>query len=53
VVADRLAQPEGEWQRFRRSGMRRYLYPRPINQQEANGHASSNGHGVGGHVQEA
>lgn len=38
VIADRLAQPEGEWQRFRRSGMRRYLYPRPINQREANGH---------------
>lgn len=37
VIADRLAQPEGEWQRFRRSGLRRYFYRRPINQ--VNGHA--------------
>ena len=30
VIADRLAQPEGQWQKFRRSGMRRWMYPRPI-----------------------
>lgn len=27
AVADRLAQPEGSWQPFRRSGMRRLFYP--------------------------
>lgn len=32
VIADRLAQPEGEWRRFRRSGLRRWMYPRPTNQ---------------------
>lgn len=30
VVADRLAQPAGRWQRFARSGWRRYLFPGPI-----------------------
>ncbi len=39
VIADRLAQPEGAWQRFRRDGLRRYLYPRPINQQVAEARA--------------
>lgn len=33
VIADRLAQPEGQWRRFRRGGLRRFLYRRPINQQ--------------------
>jgi pimeloyl-ACP methyl ester carboxylesterase len=37
VIADRLAQPEGQWQRFRRSGLRRFFYPRPINQIEGLG----------------
>jgi pimeloyl-ACP methyl ester carboxylesterase len=32
VIADRLAQPEGQWQRFRRSGLRRHFFPRPANQ---------------------
>lgn len=29
LIADRLAQPEGEWTKFRRTGIRRFLYPRP------------------------
>ena len=30
VIADRLAQPEGHWRRFKRSkGMRSWVYPRP------------------------
>lgn len=29
AVADRLAQPEGEWTRFERSGFKRALYPTP------------------------
>ncbi len=29
VIADRLAQPEGEWQPFRRRGCRALLYPEP------------------------
>lgn len=29
AVADRLAQPEGQWRPFERSGMLRYLYPDP------------------------
>ncbi|MEM1202772.1 MAG: alpha/beta fold hydrolase [Acidobacteriota bacterium] len=35
VIADRLAQPEDGWQRFRRSGFRRYLFPRPVVQRAA------------------
>jgi hypothetical protein len=27
AIADRLAQPEGDWKPFRRSGLRRLLYP--------------------------
>ncbi len=29
AILDRLAQPEGEWQPFERSGVKRVLYPRP------------------------
>jgi pimeloyl-ACP methyl ester carboxylesterase len=29
AIADRLAQPEGRWQHFRRSGKRRFFYGRP------------------------
>jgi hypothetical protein len=29
ALADRLAQPEGAWQPFDRSGARRRLYPDP------------------------
>ena len=29
VIADRLAQPEGAWQPFRRSGLRRHFFRRP------------------------
>ncbi|HUG21653.1 esterase/lipase family protein [Piscinibacter sp.] len=29
VVADRLAQPEGRWQRFDRRGLWRFVYPEP------------------------
>jgi len=29
AIADRLAQPEGRWRPFRRSGWRRHFYPRP------------------------
>ena len=29
AVADRLAQPEGEWTPFDRSGLRGFIYPRP------------------------
>lgn len=29
AILDRLAQPEGEWQRFERSGLKRVLYRRP------------------------
>jgi pimeloyl-ACP methyl ester carboxylesterase len=29
AIADRLAQPEGQWAPFARSGLRRMLYPRP------------------------
>jgi pimeloyl-ACP methyl ester carboxylesterase len=29
VIADRLAQPEGRWLRFDRSGLRRLVYPNP------------------------
>lgn len=32
VIADRLSQPEGQWSRFRRCGLRRYFFPRPVNQ---------------------
>ena len=27
AVADRLAQPEGEWQPFRADGWKRWMYP--------------------------
>ncbi len=30
ALADRLAQPEGAWRPFDRSGVRRYLYPDPL-----------------------
>ncbi|MDA8016960.1 MAG: alpha/beta hydrolase [Thermoanaerobaculia bacterium] len=30
AIADRLAQPEGSWRRFERSGTRRFLYPEPV-----------------------
>lgn len=30
AVADRLAQPEGAWRRFERSGLRRYFYRDPL-----------------------
>jgi hypothetical protein len=29
AIADRLAQPEGEWRPFSRRGARRLLYPEP------------------------
>jgi pimeloyl-ACP methyl ester carboxylesterase len=29
AIADRLAQPEGEWRPFRRGGLRRLFYPEP------------------------
>lgn len=29
VIADRLAQPEGSWRRFERTGLRPFLYPDP------------------------
>jgi len=29
VIADRLAQPEGRWSPFRRTGLRRHFYRRP------------------------
>jgi pimeloyl-ACP methyl ester carboxylesterase len=29
AIADRLAQPEGKWQRFDRSGLRSFVYPDP------------------------
>lgn len=29
AIADRLAQPEGEWQPFKRDGLRRFLYRQP------------------------
>lgn len=29
AIADRLAQPEGEWKRFTRAGLKRLLYPAP------------------------
>ena len=29
VIADRLAQDEGSWEPFRRTGVRRFLYRRP------------------------
>jgi len=29
ALADRLAQPEGAWRPFERSGVRRVLYPDP------------------------
>ncbi|MEM6794567.1 MAG: alpha/beta hydrolase [Acidobacteriota bacterium] len=35
VIADRLAQPEGAWRRFKRSGKRRFFYRRPTNQRAA------------------
>ena len=40
AILDRLAQPLGEWRRFRRSGVKRLLYWRPW------GRSSSNGHGA-------
>ena len=35
AILDRLAQPEGDWQRFERSGFKRVLYPRPRAEAEA------------------
>jgi hypothetical protein len=29
AIADRLAQPEGSWQRFERSGLKKLLYLDP------------------------
>ena len=29
AIADRLAQPEGEWRPFRREALRRFAYPTP------------------------
>ena len=29
AVADRLAQPEGEWAPFDRTGLRSFVYPKP------------------------
>lgn len=48
VIADRLAQPEGQWRRFRRSGLRRMFYPRPLNQRrEFATHGESHGESHG------
>jgi pimeloyl-ACP methyl ester carboxylesterase len=30
AIADRLAQPEGEWQPFSRAGWRAFVYPEPV-----------------------
>ena len=29
AIADRLAQPEGEWKPFERSGLRKFIYRDP------------------------
>ncbi len=34
VIADRLAQPEGEWRPFTRTGKRRLFFPEPIHTRE-------------------
>ena len=35
VIADRLAQPEGEWAPFHRNGLRRLIYPDPYRAERA------------------
>ncbi|MEM9553004.1 MAG: alpha/beta hydrolase [Acidobacteriota bacterium] len=40
LIADRLAQPEDHWRPFRRSGMRRFLYPRPLRHRPVDADAS-------------
>jgi hypothetical protein len=40
AVADRLAQPEGSWRPFKRSGLRSLFYPRPSN---GNGNGNATG----------
>jgi hypothetical protein len=37
AIADRLAQPEGQWQRFDRSGLRSFVYPDPHRDSDASG----------------
>jgi hypothetical protein len=37
VIGDRLAQPEGRWVRFERTGLKRLLYPRPAPGRELEG----------------
>ncbi|MEM7585659.1 MAG: alpha/beta hydrolase [Acidobacteriota bacterium] len=45
VILDRLAQPEGEWRRFERSGWKKLFYPNPKDAAGAT-EPSSNGHGA-------
>jgi pimeloyl-ACP methyl ester carboxylesterase len=35
VIGDRLAQPEGRWSRFERTGFKKLLYPQPDRQRKA------------------
>lgn len=42
AIADRLAQPEGQWEPFRRDGWRRLVYADP---ETLRGHQASNDHG--------
>jgi hypothetical protein len=39
ALADRLAQPEGQWHPFRRTGLRRLVFPDP--QRDGKVHAAS------------
>lgn len=41
AIADRLAQPEGEWKRFDRSGLRSWVFPDPCRQDSGARRASA------------
>jgi hypothetical protein len=49
AIADRLAQPEGEWKRFDRSGLKGWVFPYPAARPtRANGQSQGGKHRRGG-----
>jgi hypothetical protein len=43
AVSDRLAQAEGRWQRFERTGWRQFVFPDPHRQEASRSWASAEG----------
>jgi hypothetical protein len=48
VIADRLAQPEGRWRPFDRSGWRGLAFPPPARSNGTSARANGNGNGANG-----